>query len=198
MEKDKVQEYVEGKVTDALNKVVADAYLAGYNAGYQDGYNKVVKDSVSVGSEFVDLGLPSGTLWSSDYVKKDDNDMTIYATQENGADYEIPTYEQFKELMDECKWEQKSEKNWTEGGFYYWHEWAICLGPNGNKITFERTGLYEATDCLTKTTEIFFWLNNKEYFYNNCANITLNSLNIGSENAFSGYKLPIRLVKTIG
>ena len=119
MEKDKVQEYVEGKVTDALNKVVADAYLAGYNAGYQDGYNKVVKDSVSVGSEFVDLGLPSGTLWSSDYVKKNDDDMTIYVTQENGADYEIPTYEQFKELMDECKWEQKSEKNWTESGFYY-------------------------------------------------------------------------------
>ena len=198
MEKEKVQEYVEGKVIDALNKVVADAYLAGYNAGYQDGYNKVVKDSVSEGSEFVDLGLPSGTLWSSDYVKKDDNDMTIYVTQENGADYEIPTYEQFKELMDECKWDQKSEKNWTESGFYYWHEWAICLGPNGNKITFEKTGIYETTDSLTRTSEIFFWLNNKEYFYNNCANITLNSLNIGSENMFSGYKLPIRLVKTIG
>ena len=197
MEKDKVQECVEGKVTDALNKVVADAYLAGYNAGYQDGYNKVVKDSVSVGSEFVDLGLPSGTLWSSDYVK-DDNDKAIYVTQENGADYEIPTYEQFKELMDECKWEQKSEKNWTESGFYYWHDWAICIGPNGNKITFEKTGLYEATDSLTRTSEIFFWLNDKEYFHNNCASITFDSLNIGSENMFSGYKLPIRLVKTIG
>ena len=171
--------------------------MAGYNAGYQDGYNKVVKDSVSVGSEFVDLGLPSGTLWSSDYVK-DDNDKAIYVAQENGADYEIPTYEQFKELMDECKWDQKSEKNWTESGFYHWHEWAICLGPNGNKITFEKTGIYETTDSLTRTSEIFFWLNNKEYFYNNCANITLNSLNIGSENMFSGYKLPIRLVKTIG
>ena len=114
MEKDKVQEYVEGKVTDALNKVVADAYLAGYNAGYQDGYNKVVKDSVSVGSEFVDLGLPSGTLWSSDYVK-DDNGNAIYVPQENSANYEIPTYEQFKELMDECKWDQKTEKNGQNG-----------------------------------------------------------------------------------
>lgn len=47
MEKDKVQEYVEGKVTDALNKVVTDAYLAGYNAGYQDGIDKLAKDSVS-------------------------------------------------------------------------------------------------------------------------------------------------------
>lgn len=189
---DKAKEYAEGKVTEALTKVVADAYMAGYNVGYQDGIDKIAKDSVLEETEFVDLGLPSGTLWASDYVKKDDNDMTFYVTQENGADYEIPTYEQFKELMDECKWEQKSEKNWTESGFYYWHDWAICLGPNGNKITFEKTGLYEATDSLTRTSEIFFWLNDKE---SNCASITFDSLNIGSENMFSGYKLPIRLVK---
>lgn len=194
---DKAEEYAEGKVIEALNQVVADAYMAGYNAGYQDGIDKVAKDSVSEETEFVDLGLPSGTLWSSDYVK-DDKANAIYVTQENSADYEIPTYEQFKELMDECKWEQKSEKNWTESGFYYWHDWAICLGPNGNKITFEKTGLYEATDSLTRTSEIFFWLNDKEYFHNNCASITFDSLNIGSENMFSGYKLPIRLVKTIG
>ena len=190
-------EYAEGKVTKASSQVVADAYMAGYSAGYQDGYNKVVKDSVTEGVEYVDLGLPSRTLWASDYVK-DDNDKAIYVAQENSADYEIPTYEQFKELMDECKWEQKSEKNWTESGFYHWHEWAICLGPNGNKITFEKTGIYEATDSRTRTSEILFWLNNKEYFHRNCASITLNDLNVDSENVFSGYKLPIRLVKTIG
>lgn len=44
---DKSKKYAEGKVTDALSQVVADAYLAGYNVGYQDGYNKVVKDSES-------------------------------------------------------------------------------------------------------------------------------------------------------
>ena len=192
MDSNKAKEYAESKVNDALKQVVADAYMAGYNAGYQDGIDKVAKDSSLEETEFVDLGLPSGTLWASDYVKKDDNDMTIYVTQENGADYEIPTYEQFKELMDECKWEQKSEKNWTESGFYYWHDWAICIGPNGNKITFEKTGLYEATDSLTRTSEIFFWLNDIE---SNCASITFYSLNIGSENMFSGYKLPIRLVK---
>ena len=78
----KAKEYTDGKVVDALNQVVADAYMAGYNAGYQDGYNKVVKDSVSEGSEFVDLGLPSGTLWSSDYVK-DDNTLVIVGLQTN-------------------------------------------------------------------------------------------------------------------
>lgn len=191
---EKAKEYAEGKVAEALNQVVADAYMAGYNAGYQDGYNKVIKDVVTEGTEYVDLGLSSGTLWASDYVK-DDNDNAIYVTQENSANYKIPTYEQWKELVDECKWEQMSEKNWTEGGFYYWHEWAICLGPNGNKITFEKTGLYEATNCRTRTAEILFWLDNKECFYRDCANVKLNDLNVGSGNVFSGYRLPIRLVK---
>lgn len=149
------KEYAEGKVAKALSQVVADAYMAGYNAGYQDGYNKVVKDSVTEGVEYVDLGLPSGTLWSSDYVK-DDNDKAIYVAQENGADYEIPTYEQFKELMDECKWDQKSEKNWTESGFYYWHEWAICLGPNGNKITFEKQGFMKLQIALQEQVKFSF------------------------------------------
>lgn len=194
---DKAKEYAEGKATKALNPVVTDAYMAGYNAGYQDGVNKVAKEVVLEETEYVDLGLPSGTLWSSDYVK-DDNDKAIYVTQENSADYKIPSNEQWTELMDECKWEQKSEKNWTEGGFYYWHEWVVCLGPNGSKVTFEKTGLYEATDCRSRKEEILFWLNNKEYFHRNCANITLNNLEVGLENVFSGYKLPIRLVKTIG
>ena len=30
---DKAKEYAEGKVTEALTKGVADAYMAGYNAG---------------------------------------------------------------------------------------------------------------------------------------------------------------------
>ena len=194
---DKAKKYAEGKVADALSQVVADAYLAGYNAGYQDGIDKVAKDSVSEETEFVDLGLPSGTIWSSDYVKTD-NGNVVYVTKENCVDHDIPTFEQWKELVDECKWKQMSEKNWTESGFYHWHEWAICLGPNGNKITFEKTGIYETTDSRTRTSEILFWLNNKEYFHRNCASITLNDLNVDSENVFSGYKLPIRPVKTIG
>ena len=58
-------------------------------------------------------------------------------------------------------------KPMTEGGFYYWHEWAVCLGPNGNKITFEKTGLYEAKDCLARKAEILFWLKAEEYFQRN-------------------------------
>ena len=69
---DNAKLYAEGKVAEALKQVVADAYMAGYNAGYQDGVDKLAKDSVSEEIEFVDLGLPSGTLWASDYVKDGD------------------------------------------------------------------------------------------------------------------------------
>ena len=72
MDSNKAKEYAESKVNDALKQVVADAYMAGYNAGYQDGIDKVAQDSVSEETEFVDLGLPSGTLWASDYVKDGD------------------------------------------------------------------------------------------------------------------------------
>lgn len=86
---DKAKEYAEGKVTEALTKVVADAYMAGYNAGYQDGVDKVAKDSVSEETEFVDLGLPSGTLWASDYVK--DGDEVLFLPYPEALKYDIPT-----------------------------------------------------------------------------------------------------------
>ena len=191
---DKAKEYAEGKVTEALSQVVADAYMAGYNAGYQDGADKVAKETVSEETEYVDLGLPSGTLWASSYVKHEYSNV-IFLTQEENMAYKLPTAEQWQELINVCKWEQKSEKEWTAGGFYNWHEWAICLGPNGNKVTFEKTGLYEAADCRSRKDEILFWLKAEEYFQRNCANITLNDLQLDSENVFSGYRLPIRLVK---
>lgn len=69
MNVNQAKEYADGKVIEALNQVVENAYLAGYNAGYLAGINKVVNDSVSEKTEYVDLGLPSGTLWASSYVE---------------------------------------------------------------------------------------------------------------------------------
>lgn len=99
--KDKAKEYAEGKVIEALSQVVADAYLAGYNAGYQDGIGKVAKDSVSEETEFVDLGLLSGTLWASDYVK-DGNEVQFLPYPE-ALKYDIPSEEQVNELGEYCK-----------------------------------------------------------------------------------------------
>ncbi len=67
--------------------------------------------------EYVDLGLPSGTKW------KDKNESDLYnyndALTEFGAN--LPSFSQFEELKDNCKWE------WQNNGYK-------VTGPNGNTI----------------------------------------------------------------
>lgn len=193
---DKAKEYAEGKINDALNKVIVQAYMAGYNSGYQDGYDKVVKETSSDDIEYVDLGLPSGTLWSSNYLE-DENNETVYVLQEKSKAFDIPTVEQWQELVRECRWEQKSERIDDSYGFYHYHDWAICLGPNGNRIIFEKTGLYEIQTEKVRTNEVLFWLKKGKNSQCNSANITFCTIKITSKNEFSGCKLPIRLVKKV-
>lgn len=190
------KEYAEGKINDALNKVIVEAYMAGYNSGYKDGYDKVVKEMSSDYIEYVDLGLPSGTLWSSNYLE-DENNETVYVLQEKSKAFDIPTVEQWQELVRECRWEQKSERIDDSYGFYHYHDWAICLGPNGNRIIFEKTGLYEIKSTLERAGEVLFWLKKEKDVFVNSANITFCTIKITSENEFSGCKLPIRLVKNV-
>ena len=193
---DKAKEYAEGKINDALNKVIVEAYMAGYNSGYKDGYDKVVKETSSDDIEYVDLGLPSGTLWSSNYLE-DENNETVYVLQEKSKAFDIPTVEQWQDLVRECRWEQKSERIDDSYGFFHYHDWAICLGPNGNSIIFEKTGLYEIQTERVRTNEVLFWLKKGKNSQCNSANITFCTIKITSKNEFSGYRLPIRLVKKV-
>lgn len=69
MSLDCAKKYAEGKINDILNQAIIDAYSAGYNVGYQDGYKKAEKETILEEMKYVDLGLPSGTFWASDYIK---------------------------------------------------------------------------------------------------------------------------------
>lgn len=193
---DKAKEYAEGKINDALNKVIVEAYMAGYNSGYKDGYDKVVKETSFGDIEYVDLGLPSGTLWSSNYVE-DENNEILYVTQENSKAFNIPTVAQWQELVRVCRWEQGSKRIDTSISSCQFQNLAICLGPNGNRIIFEVTGLYEIKSTLERTGEVLFWLKEEKNSQCNNANITFCTLKINSKNEFPGYKLPIRLVKKV-
>ena len=79
-------------------------------------------------SEYVDLGLPSGTLWKTKNEIKDDKYM--YYTYNEAIQLfgdKIPTRAQFAELLGFCKWE------WNGKGF-------IVTGDNGNSITLPALG----------------------------------------------------------
>ena len=85
-------------------------------------------------TNYVDLGLPSGTLWADDYEKKDGS--ILYSSYDEAVKKNIPTTEQIEELIDTCQWGYESitvdgQKKIVK---------AVCVGPNGNQIVFLWTG----------------------------------------------------------
>lgn len=75
-------------------------------------------------SDYVDLGLPSGTLWKSK------NEKGIYYTYDEAVSQfgdNLPSREQFEELKAFCTWE------WNGKGY-------VVKGDNGNSIILQAAG----------------------------------------------------------
>jgi hypothetical protein len=80
--------------------------------------------------EYVNLGLPSGTLWAN---VNDANGLTTYEDAVAKFGKQLPTKKQFTELREKCEWQ-----NLKNGGYK-------VVGPNGNYITFPLTGFINCT-----------------------------------------------------
>ena len=80
--------------------------------------------SSSSSGDYVDLGLPSGTLW------KRQNEYGFYTYEEaiNRFGNKLPEKHHFVELQNECTW------IWMDDYGYK------VVGPNGNSITFPAAG----------------------------------------------------------
>ena len=123
---------------------------------------KQAEDAGRVVSQgYVDLGLPSGTLWGTT------NEDGLYdydsAVREFGS--KLPTKEQFKELIDKCRW------SWTGSGYK-------VTGPNGNSINLPAAGYrgcrgevnkvgfrgyyWSSTPSTSGEAYYFFFLSDKE------------------------------------
>ena len=188
--------YAENNVINILKEAFAKVYADGYRDGYKDCQDN---DSVNLrisNTEYVDLGLPSGTLWSTDY-ERDENEILLLP-HTKASNLEIPSVEQWEELRNTCQWEFDIDKSYDLCK-------AQCVGPNGNILRFDRTGKRNI-DTLSEIWEVFFWVkdekegNNKNavHMYNGGKKGTgafYKSAKTVIEDFFSGYKLPIRLVK---
>lgn len=73
---------------------------------------------------FVDLGLPSGTLWKD---KNEEGGFYTYEQAINKFGDRLPTKEQFEELKNKCRW------SWNGSGYK-------VTGPNGNSIVLSASG----------------------------------------------------------
>ena len=179
--------YAAEKTKELLAKAIAQAYADGYQDGVKDRDEGIVSPNI----EFVDLGLPSGTKWSTKLIGEDD--FADYLAYADAASYGLPTIEQVEELANYCRWQRD-----FRGQTFYG---ATCIGKNGKEIYIRSWG-YKEGDRLCcygyGADTIFFWIRNEEEGDEMKA-IKLN--NVKDEKPefeivklFSGYKLPVMLV----
>ena len=131
--------YAAEKVNELLAKAIAQAYKDGYNNGYKecaDDYDIDLYEDV----DFVDLDLPSGLLWSSRYRMGEEN-KPLYLTYEEASTMDIPTEEQFNELVENCNWSHIM--GYVNRGGYDFRQpvGKYCNSVNGDHISFREKGM---------------------------------------------------------
>ena len=179
------EKYAEGKADQAITRAIAEAYAEGYRAGYNDRENEIPAEFRDDRTEYVDLGLPSGTLWAADCERRDGK--IIYESYDEAKLRNLPTREQFEELLNVCKWVFIKDIQRHD-----------CVGPNGAVITFPLGGgLKMSTNLSEQYTSSYFWLRTSGDTADNKKDAAVLNIyaRIYVEDVFSGYHLPIRLVR---
>lgn len=187
--REKANSYAEENVYNVLKEAFAKVYADGYRDGYKDRTEEIPIDLRDSKTEYVDLGLPSGTLWAKEYEK--DNGKLLYIPYLSASKYNLPTEEQWNELQTCCKWNYtyltSSSRKFD------------CIGPNGNFITFYSSGFTKTGATYELPAKMYFWLNSQCDDENNNKAIIMdfnNTYIFKLEKIFSGFRLPIRLVRT--
>lgn len=150
------------------------------NTGIMNDAQQMIPNSVgeeSVG--FVDLGLPSGTLW------KDNNEAGGFYTYEEAVykfGTNLPAKEHFEELEKMCRW------TWTGSGYK-------VTGPNGNSIILPALG---GRDCRGRVGNVGsygnYWSSTPDG--SECAwYFAFNSSNVYMLNRNRCYGVSVRLVQ---
>ena len=131
--------YTAEKTNELLTRAIAQAYKDGYNNGYKECADDHDID-LYVDVDFVDLNLPSGLLWSSKY-RLGEEYKPLYLTYEEASAMDIPTEEQFNELVENCNWSHIMGYVGRGGYDYRQPVGKFCEGVNGERILFDGNGM---------------------------------------------------------
>ena len=95
--------------------------------------------------EYVDLGLPSGTKWktTNETNPNDENDFYTYDEALEKYGEQLPTSEQFQELIYNCTW------NWDDIKKGY-----TVVGKNGSSIFLPAVGLRNCYDTVKEVDSV--------------------------------------------
>lgn len=188
-------EYAKVKSNELLANVIAQAYEDGYQDGYKARESELAVKLLDGETEYVDLGLPSGTLWSKNYEKEGDDFKCL--PYDTAKTYNIPTREQWDELYENCEW--SFDYNYDNVSMMF------CTGPNGNVIQFPVFGIKQPGGTVLKWRHCIFWLNNKmavdlskegdEKNGHGYPNDKVATFHAEISELFPGYALPLRLIR---
>ena len=97
---EEAKKYAEGRIISAFNQAIEEAYIKGYNAACDEMQNNQQRIVEVDGMQFLDMELPSGTLWSAGYLTEQNSIKTVTFNQ--AQKYSLPTKEQWEELNRYC------------------------------------------------------------------------------------------------
>lgn len=111
---------------------------------------ELVIDSSKDNTEYIDLGLPSGTLWAVCNVgaNRPEEYGDYFEFKKWDSSLQVPTKEEFKELKKECKWEWISV-NGKQG--------HVVTGPNGKSIFLPAAGFHDGSSLYGAGVSGFYW-----------------------------------------
>ena len=119
---------VDKLISAGKNKRIEYDVLLDYTDGFRA--ENVVFEIQSILSDYVDLGLPSGTLWKNAN-EGGDNARYTYDEAVSRWGSKLPTKEQLVELKNKCRWKWTTRKG-VKG--------YKVIGPNGKSIFLPATG----------------------------------------------------------
>ena len=128
--------------------------------------------------EYIDLGLPSGTLW------KDENESDLYYYDEAVRTFgkKLPTNEQLEELKKYCQWN-------SAGSGYK------LTGPNGNCIFLSAAGCRNCDGDLDYVDSYGSYWSSTPNGSSNAWHLFFNSAGVYIGNSSRCYGRSVRLVK---
>ena len=186
---EKSKEYAEGKALDAITAAIEQAYADGFADGYREAKIRIEAintDYLNLDVDFVDLDLPSGTLWSQGYVRK--SASTLRLPYEKASRLNIPTEKQFYELCSNCHIEVSPNVN-PSIRFLGKNGESIdlpCLDTNGEQIRIDMGGSFRfwLKDDSEDTEKNYAWAGERTDGWRPFVN-----------KLFMGKHLPIMLVR---
>lgn len=171
----KADEYIQNNSSNII-EIVKTAYMKGFEDGIAQSVAKIKIDGV----EYVDLGLPSGTLWSV-YPLGYGGFYNKYSYYD-ALKYNIPTVEEYNELSRYCKCASNNYCTDIKGG-------------NGKYININTYFHYLGEGVPDGNN--YFWL--KSEVVDNMASVGCVQRGIPDVHKgikhFTGYSLPIIIVK---